>query len=176
MEAVKIDNPRDLARWDMYEHLERLENKLDKLLEAKKRKPRASVVEYDEFFEETWLCLPRRIGGNPKRKAYSAYRKRLKDHGDDEKFAIYDGVMRYKHFCDETGKSHTEYVMQAATFFGPDKHYLEDFTIPTQAETMPKSNDELVAWSESKGFRPPRPGESFTAYRMAVNQLYQSNS
>lgn len=41
-----------------------------------------------------------------------------------------DGVRRYGHYCGATGKLGTEYVMQAATFFGPDKRYAETWEPP----------------------------------------------
>ena len=40
------------------------------------------------------------------------------------------GAASYRAYCDATGKTGTEFVKQAATFFGPDKHYLELWEIP----------------------------------------------
>ena len=164
--------------YNMQKHLDRIEAKLDTLLERKKVKPRSSrKIDYIwEFEHHIWENYPKRAGSNPKRKAYQAYQARIKESGDKlTHFTIRDGVYRYREFCDATDKTGTEYVMQAATFFGPDRHYLEGFNIPTKAESLPKSNDDLVAWSESKGFRTPRAGESWHEYRSAVNELYRSN-
>jgi hypothetical protein len=44
-----------------------------------------------------------------------------------------EGTRRYAEFCKSTGKVGTEYVMQAATFFGPDQRYLEPWTLPASA-------------------------------------------
>lgn len=84
---------------------------------------------YSPEFEMSWFTYPNRAGSNPKNRAYKAWCARIKEgvsHGD-----IQNGVIRYGHYCGATGKLNTEYVMQSATFFGPDKHYENPWTIPT---------------------------------------------
>jgi len=71
---------------------------------------------------------PRRAGANPLGRAWKAWSARLK--AGVEPREMHEGVTRYAEFCRITGKIGTEYVMQAATFFGPDQHYAEAWTTP----------------------------------------------
>ena len=57
--------------------LDRIEAKLDKLLEAKKKKPRKKV-EYTEDFERAWGYYPKRAGSNPKNQAFAAWNARIR--------------------------------------------------------------------------------------------------
>ena len=57
-----------------------------------------------------------------------------------------DGARRYAEFCRVTGKLETEYVMQAATFFGPDRRYLEAWAAPaTKADVRLAGNLDAAA-------------------------------
>lgn len=84
--------------------------------------------EYSPEFETAWLAYPKRAGGNPKHSAYKAWSARLKEGETPE--IMLEGVKRYSAFVIATGKSGTEYVKQAATFFGPDKHFKESWLTP----------------------------------------------
>lgn len=83
----------------------------------------AANSEYSQDFEDAWAVYPKRAGGNPKRSAYKAWNGRIK--AGESAQSMLDGVLRYAAFIQATGKAGTEYVKQAATFFGPDRHYLE---------------------------------------------------
>ena len=79
--------------------------------------------------------------------------------------------MRYEIFCHETGKKGTEFVMQAATFFGPDKHYENDWTIPSEnTNALPKRDEDLQQWAIKNGHRAALPGEDFRAYRRYLQE------
>lgn len=82
---------------------------------------------------------PKRSGSQPWKQAESKINARLKEgHAPDE---IIEGAKRYAAFCDATDKTNTEYVMQAATFCGPDKRFLEPWTPPpTKAEVRQDKN------------------------------------
>ena len=111
--------------------LDRIEAKLDELLTKKKTasKHRASKTgEYSKIFENTWANYPKRAGSNPKVKAYSAYNKRLLEGCDPD--LMLDGLIDYSRFCDATGKTNTELVMQGSRFFGPALEYMNDWTPP----------------------------------------------
>ena len=153
--------------------IKRIEAKLDKLLEKKKPvKSRSSKVEYSTQFQVAWDNYPKRVGNNPKQKAYTAYMKRH-DEGatyDELNFA----ASAYCLFCDATVEDKS-YIMMASTFYGCHRPYECDWAVPDKSETMPKNNDDLLAWSANKGFRNPAPGESFSEYRRAVEQLYRAN-
>ncbi|WGS85010.1 helix-turn-helix domain-containing protein [Methylomonas sp. UP202] len=94
--------------------------------EAKKSRTKS---ETEKHFEIAWSHYPSRSGGNPKTKAQKAFAARLKAGIDPQE--IVAGTIRYAAWADATGKTGTEFVKQAATFFGPDLHFREPFTIPT---------------------------------------------
>lgn len=93
-------------------------------------------------FETLWATYPPRAGGNPKDKALRAYRARVGEGHKPEE--ILEGARRYASFVKATGKEGTEYVKQAATFLGPDKHFLEQWTLPEQANVSPLYRREGV--------------------------------
>lgn len=85
----------------------------------------AEPAAYPPAFESAWRAMPRRMGGNPKRLAARAWSARVREGVDPD--VIMAGVLRYAAFCDAEKKTGTEYVMQAATFFGPNERYLESW-------------------------------------------------
>lgn len=90
--------------------------------------PVVAQVETDKDFADAMDAYPKRAGGNSRIAAKRAWNARRKQGETPE--ALLDGVRRYRRFCDATGKSGTEFVQQAVTFFGPAKHYLEPWEIP----------------------------------------------
>ncbi|MBF0186191.1 MAG: hypothetical protein HQM06_17625 [Magnetococcales bacterium] len=81
----------------------------------------ASSGEYPAEFEAIWKIYPQRVGSNPKRRAYQAWSARLKSgitHAE-----ICAGLERYKRYLTARGKTGSEFVLQAATFFGPELHF-----------------------------------------------------
>ncbi|WP_157198059.1 hypothetical protein [Methylomonas sp. DH-1] len=72
---------------------------------------------------------PKRSGGNPTKRALKAWNARIKEGRSAQE--LIDGVIRYAAWADAFGKTGTEFVKQAATFFGPDLHFQEPWTIPT---------------------------------------------
>ena len=95
-------------------------------------KPLSQVTEkkneYPSWFDDLWELYPTRAGSNDKRKAYQAASARLKD-GRTQK-ELFTAVARYKYFVVATGKASTEYVKQAATFFGPNDNLDNLWTVP----------------------------------------------
>lgn len=122
---------------------------------AKQPTPRKARNEYPDWFEEIWKAYPKRAGSNPKGKAYGAAVQRLKDirstaFSESGIQSMGFGVKRYAAYCKATGKLNTEYIMQAATFFGPDKHYENAWAIPKKpGEPDPvdliSPSEELIA-------------------------------
>lgn len=84
--------------------------------------------DYSPEFEEAWEAYPKRAGGNPKPAAFRAWSARLKDGFTTA--AMVEGVRRYAAYSRAVGKVGSEYVKQAATFFGPDHHFEEAWDIP----------------------------------------------
>jgi hypothetical protein len=89
---------------------------------------RSAKQEYSQEFESAWQAYPKRAGGNPKNSAYKAWNARLREGVTPE--TMLEGVKRYAAFVTATGKSGSEYVKQAATFFSPDKHFNESWQAP----------------------------------------------
>lgn len=90
-------------------------------------------------FSKFKLTYPARSGSPEWGRAMKAIRARLKDgHTWDE---IIDGANRYMDYIVAIGKLNTEFVKQAATFCGPEKHFLESWNTPTtRAENRMTSN------------------------------------
>ena len=88
--------------------------------------------------------FPKRAGSQPWAKAEKAIHARLSEGERVE--VLMDGARRYAEFCRVTGKLETEYVMQAATFFGPDRRYLEAWAAPaTKADVRLAGNLDAAA-------------------------------
>ncbi len=79
-------------------------------------------------FEACWEAYPKRAGSNSKRDAAKAYLARLRAGATPDELLA--GVERYAAFVRATGKEGTEYVKQAATFFGPGEHFREPWNPP----------------------------------------------
>jgi hypothetical protein len=82
--------------------------------------------------------FPKRSGSQPWTRAERAIHARLADGGSWHEFL--EGTNRYAEFCRITGKVGTEFVMQAATFFGPERRYLEAWSPP-----ITKADNRLTA-------------------------------
>lgn len=95
---------------------------------------------YPADFESIWQAYPKRDGSNPKKPAYGAYRQRLKEGAPHDDIAA--GVQRYAAWCDATGKTGLETVMQAKRFFGPGREWENPWTTEA-AVTLPKDAHEL---------------------------------
>lgn len=85
---------------------------------------RSARQEYSPEFEQAWQEYPKRAGGNSKSAAFKAWKARLREGIKPE--TMLDGVKRYAAWVRATGNTGTQFVKQAATFFGPDRHF-EDF-------------------------------------------------
>lgn len=83
----------------------------------------------DDGFETAWKAYPKREGANPKNKAHSAWKARLKEGVTAE--AMMAGVARYAAYCQAKGNTGTEYVMQAQRFFGKGREFDNEWTAAT---------------------------------------------
>lgn len=79
----------------------------------------------DQAFEAAWKAYPKREGANPKNKALSAWKARLREGVTAE--AMMQGVIRYAAYCKVKGSAGTEYVMQAQRFFGKEREFENDW-------------------------------------------------
>ncbi|HHX8207379.1 TPA: helix-turn-helix domain-containing protein [Enterobacter hormaechei] len=89
---------------------------------------RSSKENYSNEFEQAWQAYPKRAGGNSKAAAWKAWKARIKDGVNTE--AMLAGVNRYAGYVRATGSAGTQFVKQAATFFGPDRHFEEVWQAP----------------------------------------------
>jgi len=108
----------------------------------------AAQSDYPEDFEALWTLYPKRLGDNPKRRAYRAYAARRKEGSEPD--VLRAGVERYAAFVRARGQEHTEFVKQAATFFGPEKSFLEPWTVSGAVDPIAARNAAATA-----GWTPP---------------------
>jgi hypothetical protein len=94
-------------------------------------------------FADFKSLYPKRAGSQPWDKALKAVRARLRTGSTWSE--ILEGARRYAEFIRATDKERTEYVLQAATFCGPDKRFLEPWTLPaTKADARLSSNVDVM--------------------------------
>ena len=88
-------------------------------------------------FWECWDIYPKREGGNSRTSAARAFRARLKAGASSADLLA--GVTRYATYCEAKGIVGTSYIKQAASFFGPDQHWLEswEFQIEEKSPLAP---------------------------------------
>src|SRR5690606_30892029 len=90
--------------------------------------PASADADVPDAFRQLQAIYPKRSGSNPWPKALKACRARLREGHTWQQ--ILDGAQRYADFVRATGKERTEYVQQASTFCGPDKHFLGEWERP----------------------------------------------
>ena len=90
-------------------------------------------------FELFKSVYPKRGGSQPWKKAVKAANARIKEGAQFSD--MIEGARRYAEYCDKDGATGTKYVMQAATFLGPEEHYLAAWTPPfSKAESVNARN------------------------------------
>lgn len=85
---------------------------------------------YSDDFEEAWSLYPRRNGSNSKADAFKAWNARLKEGSCV--ISLIDGVRRYAAYC-RASVTDPRYIQQASTFFGPGRHFENDWAVTKQA-------------------------------------------
>ncbi len=89
---------------------------------------------------------PKRSGAQPWKRAREAINARLKEGAEWSE--ILEGAERYAIHVRAIGKEHSPFVMQAATFCGPECHYLEDWGVPQTDEEREQEQREAKAFLE----------------------------
>lgn len=106
-------------------------------------------------FETLKAIYPKRAGSNPWDRAEKAIHARLREGCTWRQ--VLDGAGRYAEFIQATGKAHTEFVMQAATFCGPSRHFLEAWDLPAEStkptKRRPMTLEEATALEDSRAAR-----------------------
>jgi len=98
---------------------------------TQEKKGKKGKNNYTDDFEAAWTEYPKREGNNPKGSAFKAWNARLNNGHSVED--LIEGVRRYARFCRAKGQIGGQYVKQAATFFGPDEHFLADWQVAKPA-------------------------------------------
>jgi hypothetical protein len=106
---------------------------------AETAKPKKAKPAIPDWFAQFRDLYPERAGDQGWQRALKAANARMAEgHTPDE---FIEGAMRYRAFCEATGKLGTEYVKQAASFLGPDKSFALPWLLPkTKAETQQDAN------------------------------------
>jgi uncharacterized protein YdaU (DUF1376 family) len=97
-------------------------------------KPKKAAPSVDSDFENAWGFYPKRPGAS-KAASLKAWKARIKAGVDPS--VMVEGVKRYANFC-KTLETDAQFIKQPATFFGPDEHYLADWT---PSESTPKTKE-----------------------------------
>ncbi len=118
-----------------------------------KRHTKDTDSEYPESFNLAWESYPKRTGAN-KKLAFSAWNARIKSGTLPD--VIQSGVLKYAKYCEASG-TEDRFIKQAQSFFGPNEHYLSDWTPIAQARGSPNyKNDERMRvaneiWGKQNG-------------------------
>ncbi len=139
------------------QQLDRIEAKLDKLLEAKKPKARKKATDNPEF-DVFWDKYPVRKGKQAALRAWNglAPSKVLVTLINAD---IKDRLENDRAWQDK------QFILHASTYLNGERWNDSIEAIPTKAETLPKSSDDLQLWALAHGHRMALPGESISAYR-----------
>lgn len=134
--AKERANAGPTKRATTQEHNKSISNEIDNIYgssdadsPSRKPTPKKTTLTYPDEFEWIWANRPRREGADPKRKALQACNARIKQGASWRELA--EGVKRYREFCEAKGISNTEFVKQMASFFGPDEHFRNAWTVST---------------------------------------------
>jgi len=96
---------------------------------------------FSRNFEEFKKAYPNRSGQQRWSTARKAINARFREGDGIGWIDILAGTARYALYCEATSRTGTEYVMQAATFCGPDRGFLEPWDIPaTKSESQQNQN------------------------------------
>ena len=126
---------------------------------AKRSKASGSKSDYSEYFEkQIWKIYPKRAGGNSKADTYKYFKARLAEGFTEQE--MLEGLLRYKKFCEATGKIKTEGVMQGRRFFGRALEFQNEFPLPkhtTNESSLTHVPDTALAdWAKRNGGPPPK--------------------
>jgi len=95
--------------------------------EKRREKEEKNKEEYSSDFEKAWSLYPRRSGGNPKKLAWKSWNARIAEGVTPEE--LVEATRQYAEYIKAKGKSGTEFVMQASTFYGPNERWQEEYKV-----------------------------------------------
>ena len=109
--------------------------------------PPQARPELSPVFLEAWAIYPKRPN-NSRAAAWRAWSARLKG-GESEQMML-EGTRRYAAFVQHE-QTDPRYIKQASTFYGPDQHYANDFTVPEELDEYERAARRLQAEEQSYG-------------------------
>jgi hypothetical protein len=103
---------------------------------------------YPEAFERVWAMLPSRGINNPKKAAFKAWSKRLKEGVKPED--LERATSNYCLYARQKGILGTELVLMGSTFFGPQERYEPFLTVapspmPKPPQKAPEPEERIDA-------------------------------
>lgn len=101
---------------------------------------------YSVEFEQAWSAYPKRAGGNSKQSAWKAWNARIREGVSAAEMIA--GVQRYAGFVLATGNTGTQFVKQASTFFGPDRHFEESWDAPSAKVNQTPAQSKHCGFAE----------------------------
>ena len=114
---------------------------------AKAAEPsRNAKQDYSVEFEQAWSAYPKRAGSNNKQSAWKAWNARIREGVSAAEMIA--GVQRYAGFVLATGNTGTQFVKQASTFFGPDRHFEESWDAPTAKANQTPAQSKHCGFAE----------------------------
>lgn len=139
----------------------RTSHSLEPVIEPFSLEPSADgSMDYPAEFEAAWAKYPKRTGGNPKKSAFKAWKARIREGASAAE--LEKAVENYALSVSVHGKAGTEFVKQAATFFGPDEHWRDALgaSAPAVGNGFRTSPNGQVVYGDAKRC-PPRtkPGD-----------------
>lgn len=120
-------------------------------------------MDYSEEFEAVWKVYPLRPN-NPKKAAFKAYQARIRSGETADN--LREAVIEYSKHLQRTGKIGTEYVMMAATFFGPNERYVPFIPKPEAPALSPAP----------KRVEPPKAPEPVVDGRQFIREIIENLS
>ncbi len=120
---------------------ERVQQHRDRKRAAHGQAPELGLDTADPF-DRAWALYPKRGGGNSKASALRQWRARLKAGVRPEDLIA--GVERYALYIRAKGDEGTEFVKQAATFFGRGEHWKEAYATNGRARGREAQADRAI--------------------------------
>lgn len=121
----------------------------------------------DGWIDQLKGIYPRRQGADPRQRAVNALNARMKDgHKFD---VIFAGAKKYSEYCKATNVE-PRYVMQLATFLGPDLHFENEWQFDKKQSIASMREEDIEAAIAANTLPDARPGESWDQYRHRISQ------
>ena len=139
------------------QQLDRIEHKLDKLLEAKKPKVRKKVTDNPEF-DVFWDKYPVRKGKQAALRAWNGL-------APSKVLVTLINVDIKDRLENDRAWQDKQFILHASTYLNGERWNDSIEAIPVKAETLPKDNALLDTWAANRGERLAYPGESYADHR-----------